>query len=40
MKTVKMRNRFIDDKISIGKIGFRIPVSIHQATCLPLWPEK
>ena len=40
MKTFKMGNRFIQDKISIGKIGSRIPISIHEATCLPLWPEK
>lgn len=40
MKTFKTGNRFIEDKINIGKIGFRIPISIHQATCLQLWPEK
>ena len=40
MKTLKIVNRFIQDKISIGKIGSRIPISIHEASCLPLWPEK
>ena len=35
-----MGNRFIEDKISIGKIGFRIPRNIHQESCVPLWPEK
>ena len=40
MKTFKIGNRFIKDKISIGKIGFRIPIPIYQATCLHVWPEK